>query len=342
MTRTHERLSDEAGLLARTSQSNGPPKRANQFSGEPTQSDFSALCDPFAALIPPRSYDLGVEVVERPAGRAQRLGALAWMTVEPLVAIALLLGVSGVMLHVTHGLADGHVLAAIGVPIVLAGACVLLSVCFERRAQAQEYVLTELVLRFNGDLAEVFSLRPRGARERIEARTPVLTECAQDLLRIGREAPCAASRAMSAWVALVLASVACGQWAWHAIPQEGPGALLAGIAIAPSVVVFAIAFNDLRVGRIRGLKNQREPRAWAHGYEPAREPTILPTVPVMVLGFVPAVIVGAMWSDGGSLETHLSVTQAVLALWCFYGAGGRQRAASRSYASSTRSRPSTS
>jgi len=252
------------------------------------------------------------------------------MALEPLVAIALLLGVAGVMLHMTHSLAYGRVLAAIGVPLALAGTCVLLSVCFERRARAQEYVLTELVLRFRGDLAKAFPLRPRSARERIEARTPVLTEFAQDLLRIAREAPCAASRVMSAWVALVLASVPCGQWTWHAILHGGPGALLAGVAIAPGVGVFGVAFNDLRLGRIRGLRHQRQPRAWAHGYEPAREPTILPTVPVMVPCFVPAAIVGAMWSDSGSLETHLSVMQAVLALWLFLW-NGRKAVSSKAF-----------
>jgi hypothetical protein len=271
-----------------------------------------------------------VEFEERPVGKAQRLGALAWMAVEPLVAIALLLGVAGVMLHVTHGLSYGRVLAAIVIPPALAGTCALLNVCFERRARAQEYVLTELVLRFNGDLAHALPLRPQSARERIEARTPLVTEFAQDLLRIGREAPCAASRVMSAWVAVVLAIVPCGQWTWHAILQEGPGALLAGAAIAPGVGAFAIAFNDLRLGRIRGLRHQRQPREWAHGYEPAREPTILPTVPVMALCFVPAAIVGAMWSDSGPLETHLSVTQAVLALWLFLW-NGRKAASSTAF-----------
>jgi hypothetical protein len=215
-----------------------------------------------SAVRLPSSYDLGVEAVERPAGKAQRLGALVWMALQPLVAIALLLGVAGVMLHMTRGLTYGRVLAAIVVPLALAGTCVLLSVCFERRGRAQEYVLTELVLRFKGDLAQAFPLRPQNARERIEAGTPVLTEFAQDLLRIGREAPCAASRVMSAWVALVLASVPCGRWMWHAILYEGPGALLTGVAIVPVVGLFAIAFNDLRLGRIRGLRHQLQPRVW--------------------------------------------------------------------------------
>jgi hypothetical protein len=252
------------------------------------------------------------------------------MALEPLVAIALLLVVTGVILHVTHGFANGRVVAAIVVPLALAGTCVLLNVCFERRARAQEYVLTELVLRFNGDLAHALPLRPKSARERIEARTPLLTEFAQDLLRIGREAPCAASRVMSAWVAVVLAIEPCGQWMWHAILLEGPGALLVGAAIAPGLGVFAIAFNDLRLGRIRGLRHRQQPRVWAHGYEPAREPTILPTVPVMVLCLIPAAIVGAMWSDSGSLETHLSVTQAVLALWLFLW-NGRKAASSKPF-----------
>jgi hypothetical protein len=252
------------------------------------------------------------------------------MALEPLVAIVLLLGVAGLILHVTHGLAYGRVLAAVVVPLALAGTCALLSVCFERRARAQEYALTELVLRFKGNLARALPSRPRSTRERLEARTPVLTEFAEDLLRIGREAPCAASRVMSAWVAFVLASVPCGQWTWHAILHEGPGALLAGVAIAPAVAVFAFAFNDLRLGRIRGLRHLRQAWAWAHGYEPAREPTILPTVPVMVLCFVPAAIVGAMWSDSGSLETHLSVTQAVLALWLLLW-NGRKAASSKAF-----------
>jgi hypothetical protein len=165
---------------------------------------------------------------------------------------------------------------------------------FSSDERGRRSVLTELVLRFKGDLAQAFTLRPQSARERIEAGTPVLTEFAQDLLRIGREAPCAASRVMSAWVALVLASVPCGRWMWHVILYEGPGALLTGVAIVPVVGLFAIAFNDLRLGRIRGLRHQRQTRVWAHGYEPTREPTILPTVPVMVLCFLPAAIVGAM------------------------------------------------
>lgn len=268
--------------------------------------------------------------MERPASKVQRLGALGWMALEPLVAIALLLVVTGVMLHVTRGFVDGRVLAAIVVPLALAGTCVLLNVCFERRARAQEYALTELVLRFNGDLAHALPLRPKSARERIEARTPLLTEFAQDLLRIGREAPCAASRVMSAWVAVVLAIEPCGRWMWHAILQEGPGALLVGAAIAPGLGVFAIAVNDLRLGRIRGLRHRQQPRVWAHGYEPAREPTILPTVPVMVLCLIPAAIVGAMWSGRGSLETHLSVTQAVLALWLFLW-NGRKAASSKAF-----------
>lgn len=268
--------------------------------------------------------------MERPASKVQRLGALVWMALEPLVAIALLLVVTGVMLRVTRGFVNGRVLAAIVVPLALAGTCVLLNACFERRAQAQEYALTELVLRFNGDLAHALPLRPKSARERIEARTPLLTEFAQDLLRIGREAPCAASRVMSAWVAVVLAIEPCGRWMWHAILQEGPGALLVGAAIAPGLGVFAIAFNDLRLGRIRGLRHRQQPRVWAHGYEPAREPTILPTVPVMVLCLMPAAIVGAMWSDSGSLETHLSVTQAVLALWLFLW-NGRKAASSKAF-----------
>jgi hypothetical protein len=135
---------------------------------------------------------------------------------------------------------------------------------------------------------------------------------------------------MSAWVALVLASVPCGQWIWHAILHERPAALLAGVAIAPGVAVFAVAFNDLRLGRVRGMRHPRRARAWARGYEPAREPTILPTVPVIALCFVPAVIVGAMWSGNGSLETHLSVTQAVLALWLFLW-NGRKAASSKAF-----------
>ncbi len=269
-----------------------------------------------------------MNVVERPPGKMRQLGALAWMALEPLVAIALLFCITGVTLRLTHGLANGRLLAAIALPLELAGACVLLSVCFERRAQAQEYILAELVLRFKGDLARAFPLRPQSTRERVEARTPALTELAQDLLKIAREAPCAVSRMMSAWVALVLASVPCGQWAWHAILHEGQGSLLAGVAIAPGVALFALACNDLRRGRIRSPRHRWQ--TWADGYEPEHESTILPTVPVMVLCFVPAIILGGMWSNGASLETHLSVTQAVLALWLLLW-NGRKAASSKAF-----------
>ncbi|HVR05949.1 MAG TPA: hypothetical protein VMS02_07890 [Solirubrobacteraceae bacterium] len=246
------------------------------------------------------------------------------------MAIALLFCIAVITLRLTHGLANGRLLAAIALPLELAGFCVLLSMLFERRAQTQEYMLAELVLRFNGDLTRAFPLRPQRARARVEARTPVLTQFAQDLLEIARKAPCAVSRITSAWVALVLASVPCGQWAWHAVLHESPGALLAGVAIAPGMVLFTLAFNDLRWGRIRSPRHQWQTRIWAHGYKPEREPTILPTVPVMVLCFVPAIILGGMWSNGASLETNLSVTQAVLTLWLLLW-NGRKAASSKAF-----------
>jgi hypothetical protein len=252
------------------------------------------------------------------------------MALEPLMAITLLLCVTGVTLHVTHMLAHRRLVAAIVMPIELACICAVLSMRFERRAQVQEYMLTELVLWVKGDLAQAFPLRPQRARDRIEAETPVLRQLAQDLLEIGRESPCAVSRVMSAWVALVLAGGVCGQWAWNAVLHEGPVALLAGVAITPGVVVFALAFNDLRRGYLRRIRNPREVRMWAQGYQPAREPTILPTVPVMLLCFVPAMIIGAMWSNGSSLQTHLSVTEAALALWLLLW-NGRKAASSKAF-----------
>lgn len=145
----------------------------------------------------------GMNPIERLAGRMRRFGALVWMALEPLIAITLLLCVTGITLHVTHMLARGHLVAAIVVPLELACMCALLNKRFERRAQAQEYMLTELVLWAKGDLAQAFPLRSRRARERVETQTPVLRQLAQDLLEIGRESPCAVSRVMSAWVALV-------------------------------------------------------------------------------------------------------------------------------------------
>jgi hypothetical protein len=221
-------------------------------------------------------------------------------------------------------------LAAVVVPLELAGACALLGMCLERRAQAKEYMLTELLMWRNGDLAHAFPLRPRSTRERVEAKTPVLTQLAQDLLEMEREDPCKATRVASAWVALVLASVPCGQWAWYVVLHEGLRALLAVAAVAPCLAVFALACNDLRLGRIRSLHHPRRARTWAWGYEPAREPTILPTVPVIVLGLLPAAIAGGSWSDGASLETHLSITQAVLTLWLWLWSG-RQAASSNTF-----------
>jgi hypothetical protein len=252
------------------------------------------------------------------------------MALEPLVVIGLLLCVAGVTLSVTRGLSNGRLLAAIVTPLEMAGICALLSVCLERRAQTQEYVLTELLMWLNGDFRHAFPLRPRRARERIEAGTPLFSQLAQDLLEIGRETPCAVTRTASAWVALVLAVGVCGQWVWHMVLHASPGAPLAGVAILPGAAIFALTFNDLRWGRIRSLRRPRQARIWTHGYEPAREPTILPTVPLIVLGLLPAAIVGANWSDNASLQTHLSVTQAVLALWLLMW-NGRQAASSKAF-----------
>lgn len=271
-----------------------------------------------------------MNVVEKPAGRTRRLGTLVWLALEPLAAITLLFCMAGVTLRITHGLAYGRLLAAIVVPLEMAGACALLGMCLERRAQTTEYMLTELVMWRNGDLVSAFPPRARRTRERVEAKTPLLTQLAQDLLEIGREAPCAATRVAGTWVALVLASVPCGQWAWHALLHEGPGALLAAAALVPCLVVFALACDDLRRGRIRSLRHPCQARTWAQGYEPAREPTILPTVPVIVLCLLPATIAGGSWSDGASLETHLSVTQATLALWLLLW-NGRRAASSKAF-----------
>lgn len=236
------------------------------------------------------------------------------MAIEPVVAIALLIGVVAGMLKLTASFPDSRALAAVSVPLALAYACWLLSIRLERRARAQEYALTELYLGLEGDLARAFPLRlPRG-HERVEARTPILQLAVQDFLQMARETPCTHTRTASAWVALVLALTPVEQWVWHTILHGPPMSLMVAVAIGPCLALFAIAWNDLRHGRVRSPSDLRHARPWAEGYRPLSEPTVLPSVIVLALLIVPAGSLGVAWASG-SWAARLGITEAVFALW---------------------------
>jgi len=87
-----------------------------------------------------------------PVRRAGQIAAVILLAVEPFVMIALLLGmVAATFLLAARGQSAQAVDAAV-VPLELAVACWLLSARLERRAQAEEYALVELLLWSGGDL----------------------------------------------------------------------------------------------------------------------------------------------------------------------------------------------
>ena len=185
----------------------------------------------------------------------------------------------------------------------------------ERRAQAQEYALTEALLSLNGDLARVFPLHVRRAAERVQEKAPLRQLALQDALEMARETPCAPTRGAATWLAVVLVGATVEQWAWQVVLREGTPSLMKLAVLSPCLVLFAVACDDLRQGRVRSLTDPRRPRRWSEGYRPEPPPTILPSAPVLLLFLIPAVALGVTWATGGPLGRRLSVTEAVFGLW---------------------------
>jgi hypothetical protein len=246
---------------------------------------------------------------------AGRVASVVFLAIEPFVLIALLLGAVALTFSLSAHEPNAGAVNAVAVPLELAVACWLLSARLERRAQAEEYALVELLLGFGGDLVHAFPRRAHTARERVDAGTPLLQLTAQDLLRMARETPCRATGVAAAWVALVLAVTPVAQWMWHAMLYEGAASVVTGALIAACLLPFAVVWRDLRQGRVRSLRDPRRARLWGEGYHPARPPLVLPSVPVMLILFLPAGLLGANWSAGASLAGRINVTEAVFGFW---------------------------
>lgn len=244
-----------------------------------------------------------------------RIAAVIFLAIEPFVLIALLLGAVAVTFLLTAHGSHAQAVNAVAVPLELAVACWLLSARLECRAKAEEYALVELLLGFGGDLVHAFPRRAHTARERVDARTPLVQLTAQDLLRMARETPCRATRVVAAWVVLVLAVTPVAQWIWHAMLHEGVASVATGALIAACLLPFAVAWRDLRQGRVRSLRDPRRTRLWGEGYHPARPPLVLPSVPMMLIMLLPAGLLGANWATGASLAGRVNVTEAVFGFW---------------------------
>ncbi len=180
---------------------------------------------------------------------AGRGAAVIFLAIEPFVLIALLLGAVAVTFALTAHESYSQTVDAVAVPLELSVACWLLSARLERRAKAEEYVLVELLLGLGGDLVHAFPRRAHTARERVDARTPLLQLTAQDLLQMARETPCRATRVAAAWVVLVLAATPVAQWMWHAMLYEDAASVAMGALIASCLLPFAVVWRDLRQGR---------------------------------------------------------------------------------------------
>ncbi len=244
------------------------------------------------------------------------------MAIEPAALVALLLVAFAATFRLAGQIPYASAVRAVLVPLALAAGCWLLSMRLERRARTQEYALVELLLALDGDLARAFPRRMRRANERVEARTPLLQLGVRDALEMARETPCAPTRAAVAWVALVLALVPVAGWAWQAALHEGAVSLVAAAVIVPCSTLFVLAWDDLRQGRMRNPIDPRRVRSWSEGYHPEPVPTVLPSLPVLLLVFLPAVLLGVKWT-AGSLGGRLNVTEAVFGLWLLAWNGRR-------------------
>lgn len=113
----------------------------------------------------------------------------AMMIAEPLAHVVALSAVAAFVFHLSRALPDGYALGAVVMPLALAAACWLLSVRLQKRAQTQEFLLTEVFLALGGDLSDLFPSRRRTARERVERHRPLLQSLVSDVLEMARETP---------------------------------------------------------------------------------------------------------------------------------------------------------
>ena len=233
-----------------------------------------------------------------PTGRARRVAVFVLLLVEPYVLVVLLLAAVAATFALIGSLSYSRALEASVVPLVLSVTCWLLNVRLERRARAQERRLLELFVALGGDPAGAFPQRAQTARERVDAKAPLPQLTAQDLLGMVREAPCRATRATLAWVALVCVLASVAPWVWYVVLYAGAGSTAAGPVIVACLLLFAVAWSDLRHGRARSLRHPRQARLWGAGRHPQRPPLVLPSLPMMSIMFVPAGLLGANWAAG--------------------------------------------
>lgn len=229
--------------------------------------------------------------------------------------VVLLLAAVAATFALIGSLSYSRALEASVVPLVLSVTCWLLNVRLERRARAQERRLLELFVALGGDPAGAFPQRAQTARERVDAKAPLPQLTAQDLLGMVREAPCRATRATLAWVALVCVLASVAPWVWYVVLYAGAGSTAAGPVIVACLLLFAVAWSDLRHGRARSLRHPRQARLWGAGRHPQRPPLVLPSLPMMSIMFVPAGLLGATWAAGTSFSGRVNVTEAVLGFW---------------------------
>lgn len=266
------------------------------------------------------------------SGSSRALAAIAIVTVgEPLVYVTAMLCATAYVFRLARSVPYGHALTAIAMTLGYAIACWLLTARLERRAKTQARVLTKRFVALGGDLGEVLPPRRRNMRERLECRMSLSQRLVGDALERVLETPCMWARAVCAWTVLVFASAAVGRWLWQLVLHRGLVDLLALIAIVPCSVAFLVAWNDLRLGRRCRLRRARDPGHWAAGHSPEPTPTVIPTAPVLVLMFVPAIALGMIWSHGGSIDSRLKFTEAVFALWALLWGYRRAIAGSREF-----------
>jgi hypothetical protein len=249
------------------------------------------------------------------------------MAIEPALQITLVIVLVMATLRLTSSVPYARALCAVIVPLELAVACWLLSLRLERRARAQKRALVELFLALRGDLEQAFSRSVRSAGERVEPQIPLLQLAVRDALEATSERPGRFTRPAVAWVAVVLAFTTVEQWGWQVVVHGRGVDVVAAALVAPCLALFAIACNDLRLGRLRSLADPRRVRRWSQGYSPEQVTTVLPSTPLLLLFVVPVFVLGANWSVTGSLGSHGAVAEAVFGLCCWRGTGeARSRA----------------
>jgi hypothetical protein len=223
-----------------------------------------------------------------------------------LAALALVAAVLFGVAALSARIAPGTDSDAPVVLVVLGAVLILCNRFAERRARDREY---ELVASAPGILAGAFPPRERSARERSEECMPLHKLMARDFLEDSRRTPSGTIRWAACGVAAVVASLFIAKAVWRV--AAGSPSFAAVTAFPLATAFFVLVWLDMARGRRRALRHPWRAVPWDR-YSPARLPSVVPTVPVLLIGLVPILLTYLVCISSPSWNTRFAATLCTL------------------------------